>query len=102
MSTSSYLTFLMISLVCLPPVHRMSFDDWLKWFDDVGMVHVINNRLHSLGKVWYEHKFQGKWNAETKTFSAGGCVNYPDTFLKNPQVKLPVLVSPFLDMMHLW
>jgi calpain-5 len=80
----------------------MSFDDWLKWFDDVGMVHVINNRLHSLGKVWYEHKFQGKWNAETKTFSAGGCVNYPDTFLKNPQVKLPVLVSPFLDMMHLW
>lgn len=61
----------------------MCLDDWVKWFDDVSMIHVNNVSQLALGSRWYEHIFQGAWQGET----AGGCVNYPDTFLNNPQVR---------------
>lgn len=63
--------------------YRMCLDDWVKWFDDVSMIHVNNVPQLALGSRWYEHIFQGAWQRET----AGGCVNYPDTFLNNPQVR---------------
>ena len=61
----------------------MSYDDWLSQFHDVSLVYLVNTKFFSLAKRWHCYDFNGEW----KGTSAGGCVNYPDTFLNNPQVR---------------
>lgn len=60
----------------------MEFSDWFKWFTHCSICHIVNTRLLSLQKTWRDASFHGQWKGRT----AGGCFNYPDTFLNNPQV----------------
>ena len=63
----------------------MPFEDFVFQFTDVSMTHLINTSLFSFSKTWKEFKVISSWNRAAGR--AGGCINYPDTFLDNPQLR---------------
>lgn len=62
----------------------MEFSDWLSWFTHCSLCRIINTSVISLQKTWHDATFHSQWRGKT----AGGCFNYKDTFLNNPQVIL--------------
>lgn len=68
----------------------MSFQDFLKYFDDLDICHLSPESLEmddaesekSYEKEWILNSFEGEWVAG---ISAGGCRNYADSFPSNPQ-----------------
>jgi len=65
----------------------MPWEDFVTQFTDLSINHLINTSLFSFSKTWKEFTKVGKW---MKPCSAGGCLNHPDTFLRNPQFRFDV------------
>ncbi|KAF7666318.1 hypothetical protein LDENG_00110040 [Lucifuga dentata] len=65
----------------------MSFSDWCKFFTDADVCRLINTSLISIHKTWHEVVHFGSWtkNAAPLLNRCGGCANYKQTFLQNPQ-----------------
>lgn len=61
----------------------MHFDDFCKYFVNVSVCRVVNKSVFSTEKTWVEAKMHSAW---IPPMLAGGCANFKDTFLKNPQV----------------
>lgn len=71
--------------------HRMSFEDFCRYFSKATMCHLMNTSIFSLSKRWHIFKHKNEWKPGS---SAGGCVTNEATFFKNPQVlKIIWLVS---------
>ena len=62
----------------------MSWEDFTLQFTDLSIVHLINTSLFSFSKTWRESSLQGRWQ---RPELAGGCLNHPNTFLANPQIR---------------
>jgi len=62
----------------------MSFDDFCRHFTTVTICMLVNTSMFTIHKTYNEGVYKGEWEGR----SAGGCVNYKDTFLHNPQVCL--------------
>jgi len=65
----------------------MSWDDFVVWFTDLSINHLINTSLFSFTKTWKQFKKIGCWVRPNR---AGGCVNHKETFLNNPQYRFDV------------
>ncbi|XP_067950121.1 calpain-5-like [Watersipora subatra] len=65
----------------------MHFDDFCKHFVTVSVCRVVNQSIFSVNKTWEEGKLHSAW---VPPMLAGGCANYKDTFLKNPQFAFSV------------
>jgi len=65
----------------------MPWDDFVEQFTDVSINHVINTSLFSFYKTWKQYNVNGSW---TKPGRCGGCLNYPESFLANPQYRFDV------------
>ncbi|XP_062917071.1 calpain-5-like isoform X1 [Mobula hypostoma] len=65
----------------------MAFQDWCELFTNVISCRLINTSLWSIHKTWDEVILRGAWKIHEDPFlnRAGGCTNYLDTFLQNPQ-----------------
>ena len=63
--------------------HRMSFEDFCRYFSKATMCHLMNTSIFSLSKRWHIFKHKNEWKPDS---SAGGCVTNQATFFKNPQV----------------
>ena len=63
--------------------HRMSFEDFCRYFSKATMCHLMNTSIFSLSKRWHIFKHKNEWKPGS---SAGGCVTNQATFFKNPQV----------------
>ena len=61
----------------------MHFDDFCRYFVNVSVCRVVNKSVFSVEQTWEEAKLHSGW---TPPLLAGGCANFKDTFLKNPQV----------------
>jgi len=65
----------------------MPWDDFTEQFTDVSINHVINTSLFSFYKTWKQYTKEGNW---TRPDRCGGCLNYPESFLANPQYRFDV------------
>ncbi len=66
----------------------MPFDDFLHQFTDLSICRLINTSLFSFSKTWHESAHFGRWaSAPGPADRAGGCPNYPETVLNNPQYR---------------
>lgn len=65
----------------------MNFDDFCTHFTDLVVCRVINTSYLSVHKTWEEAGSHGQWTQHQDPLRnrAGGCINYKDTFLQNPQ-----------------
>ena len=61
---------------------RMSFEDFCTQFTTVTICMLVNTSMFTIHKTYNEGVYKGSWEGR----NAGGCVNYKDTFLHNPQV----------------
>ena len=69
----------------------MSFEDFCKHFTTVTLCMLVNTSIFTLHKTYNEGALKGRWEGRT----AGGCVNYKDTFLHNPQVSWDVEIFKY-------
>ena len=67
----------------------MSFEDFFKHFTTVTLCMLVNTSIFTFHKTYNEGALKGRWEGRT----AGGCVNYKDTFLHNPQVSWDLEVA---------
>jgi len=65
----------------------MPWDDFVTSFTDLSINHLINTSLFSFSRTWGEEVVLGSW---AKPDRAGGCLNYPRTFLNNPQYRFDI------------
>jgi len=65
----------------------MHFDDFCRYFVNVSVCRVVNKSVFSVEQTWEEAKLHSGW---TPPLLAGGCANFKDTFLKNPQLAFSV------------
>ena len=67
----------------------MPLDDFLAQFSEMSICRLINTSLFTFAKTWKESQAFGSWlKSEAGKFNrAGGCLNFPDTFLQNPQFR---------------
>ncbi|XP_029557099.1 calpain-5 [Salmo trutta] len=65
----------------------MVFTDWCKYFTDADVCHLINTSLLTIHKTWHEVVHFGSWTKHSEPLHnrCGGCMNYKQTFLQNPQ-----------------
>ncbi|XP_065580677.1 calpain-5-like isoform X2 [Artemia franciscana] len=66
----------------------MTFDDFTDNFTEVSVCYLLNTSIMSLNKTWQEQRFFGAWTKGVHNSAydrSGGCANYPDSFLRNPQ-----------------
>ncbi|GCB70733.1 hypothetical protein scyTo_0001357 [Scyliorhinus torazame] len=65
----------------------MAFEDWYKYITDVIVCRLINTSYLSIRKTWDEVILRGAWSKHDDPLlnRAGGCTNFRDTFLQNPQ-----------------
>lgn len=70
----------------------MTWEDFLRYFTDISVCHQMNTKLFTLGKRYFETVFQGMWQSGPSrghfTDRAGGCLNFKESCLCNPQVSL--------------
>lgn len=92
----------------------MLFEDFVANFTDISVCHQINTSWFSLQTSYTESVFTGAWISESSLKAAkgrqgaarraGGCANYKETFLENPQYRFDVLdtmTSPmFVSLMQ--
>ena len=57
----------------------MTFNDFLMNFKSVVICHQINDIFN---KLYYQYVFHNLWSKE----QCGGCLNFKNTFMDNPQV----------------
>ncbi|ESO02542.1 hypothetical protein HELRODRAFT_106710 [Helobdella robusta] len=61
----------------------MTFDDFIKNFENIALCHNINTApVLSMASGYYEYAFHSEWATPDRT---GGCINFKKTFLNNPQ-----------------
>ena len=67
----------------------MPLDDFLVQFSEMSICRLINTSLFTFAKTWKESQAFGTWRkGEGANMNrAGGCLNFPDTFLQNPQFR---------------
>ena len=67
----------------------MPLDDFLVQFSEMSICRLINTSLFTFAKTWKEAQSFGSWKkGENGTMNrAGGCLNFPETFLQNPQYR---------------
>ena len=67
----------------------MPLDDFLTQFSEMSICRLINTSLFTFAKTWKESQAFGSWlKGEGGKFNrAGGCLNFPETFLQNPQFR---------------
>ena len=67
----------------------MPLDDFLVQFSEMSICRLINTSLFTFAKTWKESQAFGSWRkGEGANMNrAGGCLNFPDTFLQNPQFR---------------
>ncbi|XP_043560888.1 calpain-5-like isoform X2 [Chiloscyllium plagiosum] len=65
----------------------MAFEDWYKYFTNAIVCRIINTSYLSIRKTWDEVILRGAWSRHEGPLlnRAGGCTNFRDTFLQNPQ-----------------
>ncbi|XP_078068066.1 calpain-5-like [Mustelus asterias] len=65
----------------------MAFEDWYKYITNVIVCRLINTSYLSIRKTWDEVILRGAWSRHEDPLldRAGGCTNFQDTFLQNPQ-----------------
>ncbi|XP_056417135.1 calpain-5 isoform X2 [Hyla sarda] len=65
----------------------MTFEDFCKYFTDIIMCRLINTSYLSIHKTWEESVLRGAWIKHDDPLQnrSGGCLNYKDTYLQNPQ-----------------
>ncbi|XP_069748966.1 calpain-5-like [Narcine bancroftii] len=65
----------------------MMFQDWCELFTNVIACRLINTSFWSIHKTWDEVILDGAWKIHEDPLinRAGGCTNYLETFLQNPQ-----------------
>ncbi|XP_066988982.1 calpain-5-like isoform X6 [Macrobrachium rosenbergii] len=71
----------------------MTFDDFVEHFTDLSICFLINTKVFSLSKTWYETTFYGAWTIGIRGHNAdraGGCTNHKETFLRNPQYRFDI------------
>ncbi|CAL4063652.1 unnamed protein product, partial [Meganyctiphanes norvegica] len=71
----------------------MTFEDFIEQFTDLSICFLINTKVLSLSKTWYETVFMGAWTIGVRGHNsdrAGGCPNHKETFLRNPQYRFDV------------
>ncbi|XP_078268158.1 calpain-5-like [Rhinoraja longicauda] len=71
----------------------MTFRDWCEVFTNVIACRLVNTSLWSINKTWDEVALPGAWRLhdDPSLSRAGGCTNYMDTFLQNPQYVFDVV-----------
>lgn len=72
----------------------MSFDDFCRHFTTVTICMLVNTSMFTIHKTYNEGSFKSKWEGR----AAGGCVNYKDTFLHNPQIKFDMSSNKLKDV----
>lgn len=60
----------------------MAFEDFCRYYTDIDICHIMNTSLFSIKKKWKEYIGKGEWTSPSR---CGGCGNYSDSFLHNPQ-----------------
>uniref|UniRef100_A0A915KAX3 Peptidase C2 calpain domain-containing protein n=1 Tax=Romanomermis culicivorax TaxID=13658 RepID=A0A915KAX3_ROMCU len=72
----------------------MTWEDFCTYFTDVSVCHQINTSFFTLGKRYIETIFHGIWmNSESRgdlSDRAGGCANFKESCLCNPQYRIDV------------
>ncbi|XP_067853259.1 calpain-5-like [Heptranchias perlo] len=65
----------------------MTFNDWCKHMTNAIVCRLINTSFLSFRKTWDEVILRGAWTRHEDPLlnRAGGCTNYLETFLQNPQ-----------------
>lgn len=65
----------------------MTFEDFCKYFTDIILCRLINTSYLSIHKTWEEAVLRGSWIKHDDALQnrSGGCVNYKNTYLQNPQ-----------------
>lgn len=61
----------------------MPFDDFIQNFNALTICRQMNTTVFSLLKTWHAAEFHGNWEGHL----TGGCLNFKEQFLNNPQVK---------------
>lgn len=67
----------------------MPLDDLIA-FNEVIIIHFYTKNAYALRVRWREASVSGHWTVGAKgtsTDRGGGCLEFQDTFLRNPQVK---------------
>ena len=79
-------TFLVIIVFCSLFQYRMSFADFIKYYDKLEICHLGPDSAKSVGNAnnWEGRTEKGCW---LKGSSAGGCRNFLNTFAMNPQYR---------------
>lgn len=70
----------------------MAFEDFCRYYTDIDICHIMNTSLFSIKKKWKEYIGKGEWTSPSR---CGGCGNYSDSFLHNPQVRFNLTVFKF-------
>ncbi len=69
----------------------MPFDDFLSQFSDMSICRVINTSVFTFTKTWHENQQFGAWKTGPgREDRSGGCPNYPETVLNNPQFRFDI------------
>ena len=76
----------------------MPFDDFLQHFTEMSICRLLNTSYFSLSKTWREQQLFGNWTLKKASDGgkkdvpnrAGGCLNFRDSFLENPQFRFDV------------
>ncbi|XP_072033626.1 calpain-5-like [Amphiura filiformis] len=70
----------------------MPFDSFVTLFTSLIICRMPNKSYLSISRTWNENLYKSAWkyDAEPKKNRAGGCVNFKDTYLQNPQFLLDV------------
>ncbi|KAM3865328.1 calpain-2 catalytic subunit-like [Diretmus argenteus] len=77
------LLYFLLSLLVAITTSRMSFQDYLRHFSKMDVCCTTPDALTSnTTSQWSSSQFEGFWRVGS---TAGGCINYQDTFSNNPQ-----------------
>ncbi|XP_068084672.1 calpain-5 isoform X2 [Anabrus simplex] len=66
----------------------MPMEDFVANFTELVICRTPNTNIFAMGKTWREASVQGEWTTGvkgSKSDRAGGSVDFPDTFFRNPQ-----------------
>ena len=66
----------------------MTFDDFVTYFTEVSVCHLLNTSLFTFSRRWMGSSVYGHWTTGPRGSSAdraGGCANNVESFLRNPQ-----------------
>ncbi|XP_053318848.1 calpain-5-like [Spea bombifrons] len=73
----------------------MSWDDFCSHFTDLTMCRRVNTHFLSCHKTWTEESAKSAWKQDPDPFKdrSGGCPNYKETYLHNPQFAFDVTLN---------